>query len=200
MKIKQWIHLGLIVVIAFFYSSCATTHPNEALIVGEWKPIKVEKYFTPEEEEQLKKAQSQSTGVRPSPEGEKPASSTGNASTPAAPQPSFSDQGKGGDQTNRKNPADELNRIMQAEARANLIIYADHAAAKFYRVRTIKATWKLKGQGTVLIAKDLKTKEKYRIDIIEVNGTNLTIVENLPVGGIKVTYQKTTESLSDEVK
>ncbi|MBE0647874.1 MAG: hypothetical protein IH596_08825 [Bacteroidales bacterium] len=200
MKMKQWIHLGLFVVIALFYSSCATTHPNEALIVGEWKPIKAEKYFTPEEEELLKKAQEQSTATRPTTEGDKPAASTGSTAPSTASLPSGTDPGRGGDRAGGKNPADELNRLIQAETRTNIVIYPDHTAAKFYRSRTVKATWKLKGKGTVLIAKDLEKKEKYRIDILEVDGSKMVVVENLPVGGIKITYQKINEAQSDEAK
>jgi hypothetical protein len=199
MKMKQLIHLGFVVIIALLYSSCATTHPNEALIVGEWKPIAVEKYFTPEEEEQLKNAQSQTTGTRPSPAGDKPNGSTGTSvSTGTPPSP---DQSRGGDdRQGGKNPADELNRLIQAESRANIVIYPDHSAAKFYRARTVKATWKLKGKGTVLLAKDLEKKDKYRIDILEINENTMVVVENLPIGGIKVTYQKISEVQSDEAK
>lgn len=196
---RKWIHLGLLVAMAAVYSSCATTHPNEALIVGEWKPVHVEKYFTPEEEEQLKKAQSQTTGTRPTTEGEKPAATAGNTSA-QTPSQNPSGQSRGGDQAGGRNQADELNKLIQAESRANIVIYPDHTAAKFYRARTVKATWKLKGQGTVLVAKDLEKKDKYRIDILEVDASKMVVVENLPIGGIKITYQKTNEAQSDEVK
>ncbi|NQV02831.1 MAG: hypothetical protein HQ542_09305 [Bacteroidia bacterium] len=196
---KQLIHLGLVAFVAVLFSSCATTHPNEKLIVGEWKPIKAEKYFTPEEEELLKKAQEQSTGTRPTTTGDKPAATTGGTS-PTTSTPPPSDQGRGGDRAGGKNIGDELNRIIQAESRANIIIYPDKTAVKFYRARTVKATWKLKGKGTVLLAKDLEKKDKYRIDILEVDGGIMVVVENLPVGGIKVTYQKINEIQSDEAR
>ena len=199
MKMKQWVYLGLVMIVAVLYSSCVTTHPNEKLIVGEWKPVKAEKYFTPEEEEQLKKAQSQSPGIRPTTSGEKPAATIG-GSSPTTPTPPPPDQGRGGGRSGGKNLADELNRLIQAEGRTNIVIYPDKTAVKFYRLRTIKATWKLKGNGTVLVAKDLEKKDRYRIDILEVSGNKLVVVENLPVGGIKITYQKVNEIQEDRVQ
>ena len=78
-----------------------------------------------------------------------------------------------------------------------MVVYPDYTAAKFYRERTVKATWKLKGNGTVLKVKDVEKKERYRIDILEVNDHKLVIVENLPIGGIKITYKKVGDSELD---
>ena len=183
-----------------FLSSCVTTHPNEKLLIGEWKPVKVEKYFTPEEEAQLQKAQSQAAGVRPVPGGEKPAGT--NANTPQAnPVPAVSaDPGRGGERSGGKNPEDELNKLIQVESRSNMKIYPDKTVEKFYRNKTIDATWKLKGQGTLLVLNVPEKGEKYRIDILQIEESNMVVVGNLPIGGIKITYEKVGDAVKEETK
>lgn len=197
MPMKRIVPIILLMAFAGFFTSCKTTHPNEKLIVGEWKPVKVEKYFTEEEQEQLNNMQTGNTKTKPvSPD---PNTSTGNASggnttTGANVQPREGDQQQGRDLSN------ELQRLIRAESRANIIIYPDKTAAKFYRGRTVKATWKLRRNGTVFVAKDLKDKKKYRIDILSISDNTMEVVENLPVGGIKILYKKAASAEMDEYK
>jgi len=193
---KNLVIFSILISFLILISSCATTHPNEALIVGAWKPVKVEKYFTDDELEALKKSQNTGTGQAVKNDPKTPATGEGAATTGG--QPSTAPQARPGG--SGQNPEAALNGMMQAETRTNMVIYPDKTAAKFYRNRTVKASWKLKGNGTVLIARDLEKKDKYRIDILEVNPTSLVVVQNLPVGGIKITYEKTSEGEFDQVK
>ncbi len=194
---RTWIRLGFFVVIAIGITSCATTHPNEKLIVGNWKPVKAEQYFTEEELEEIEKIQSQSTQQRQASGTEKSQTTTGGA-TATTPTSATQTRGKEGNIGGGQNIQADLNRLIQAEGRAQMVIYPDHSAAKFYRGRTVKATWKLRGNGTVLVAKDLEKKDKYRIDILEISDSKMVVVENLPIGGIKITYKKVAESYRDE--
>jgi len=191
---KNWILSALIIVMAVVLSSCATTHPNEKLIVGAWKPEKAEKYFTEEEEKAMKNIQSQPAGSKPAvkPAPSSPSGSTG-TTTQVIPAPSENRGGKRGD----GDVVHQLNNLIRAESRTPMVVYPDYSAAKFYKNRTVKATWKLKGNGTVLKVKDIEKKERYRIDILEVSDYKLVIVENLPIGGIKITYKKVNESQID---
>lgn len=200
MKMKQWVLPGFILVVAVFFSSCVTIHPNEKLIVGEWKPVKVEKFFTPEEEEQLKNAQSQSTGTRPPAEVEKPAAATGNTSFSTTPPPPTPDQGRGGERAGGRNPEAELNKRMQVESRSNMMIFRDKTLEKFYREKTVEGTWKLKGKGSVLVIKVPERREIYRVDIIKIAEDSLVVVGTLPIGGIKITYEKIGDALRDEAR
>lgn len=183
---KTFTHIILLMGIIALFSSCATTHhPNEALIVGEWSPVRAEKYFTEEEEAQLKSMQSNSQGnasVKNDPKS--PPAGPASSASPAG----SSAQGEVREGTQNIDAA--LDRLIRAESRANIIIYPDKTAVKFYRERIVKATWKLRRNGTVFVARDLQNKEKYRIDILEVNETQMVVVENLPVGGIRITYTK----------
>ena len=158
--------LGLVV----FLFSCATTHPNEQILAGEWKPVKAEKCFTEAEEAQFQKALTTGTKTTPG--------TTGKGSTPA------------GNPPESKDIQTQLNRMIQVEGRTNISIYPDHTAVKFYQGRTVKARWKLRGKGKVLIAKDLVKNESYRIDIQEISQNELVVLEHLPIGGIKVTYTR----------
>ncbi|MFH1159404.1 MAG: hypothetical protein V1733_00445 [bacterium] len=131
---------------------------------------KAEKCFTEAEEAQFQKALT-----------------TGAQATPGS---SKKESNSGGNATGSKDIQTQLNRIIQVEGRTNITINPDKTAVKFYQARTVKATWKLRGKGTVLIAKDLAKKEKYRLDIQEINNNQMVVVEHLPVGGIKITYEK----------
>jgi len=171
---------GAVMGIVIFLSSCVTTHPNEKLLIGEWKPVKSEKCFTEAEEAQFQKAvASGSTTAQKSPKKEeKPAGSP--------------TENPGGSTGEVKDLQTQLNRAIQVESRTPIVINPDKTAVKFYQARTVKATWKLRKKGTVIIAKDLVKKDKYRIDIQEIGENQLVLVEHMPIGGIKVTYTKVT--------
>lgn len=196
---KHWIFPVWVLLVVVLFSSCAAViHPNEKLIIGEWKPVKVEKYFTPEEEELLKHAQVQSTGTRPVQPGEKPVSDAGGNPQAASPSTPPSDQSRNGDNTGGKNPEAELNNLIQAETRSNMKIFPDKTIEKSYRVKTLQGTWKMKGEGTVVVVKVPEKGEKYRIDILEIVEGRMVVVGNLPIGGIKIEYEKIGDAIKEK--
>lgn len=172
---------------AIFFSSCATTHPNEKLLYGEWKPLKAEHYLTAEDIENARNKQN-AGNPQNQPSNPKPGTSLD-------PKPGSSDlkSGKPGMVSGTDKPIDAmqvLKRMIEIEGQTNLIIYPDKTAVKFYPRNTVKATWKLKQKGTLLIAKDIQTKETYPIEILEISNDKIVVVETLPVGSIKILYQK----------
>jgi hypothetical protein len=197
MNNKQWISVGVVLVRAVFLKACVTTHPHEKLVIGEWKPVKVEKFFTPEEEEQMKNAQSQAAKSRPSAEPEQPSEATGNTSL-SSPSQKPTDQGRVGESAVR-DPEAELNKRIQVESRSNMILYNDLTLEKFYREKTFEGTWKLKRKGSVLAVRIPERRETYRVDVLDVSDDTLVLVGNLPVGGIKITYKKIGDGLKDEL-
>jgi hypothetical protein len=48
----------------------------------------------------------------------------------------------------------------------------------------------MKGNGTVLVARNVETKEQVRMDILQISESEAVIIENLPFGAIKIWYQK----------
>ncbi len=155
-----------IAVTIIVMSSCAiTAHPNEKIIVGTWKPIKVEKIA---DSSALKAAASLAgnQGQKQSKEG-KPA-------------------GDGG--ASRKEVT--LDRLVQSETRATLEIFANHTAIKNFPGKPIHATWKLKGKGTRIVAKNVENKMKFTIEILEISKVQIVVIEHAPVGDVKITYER----------
>ena len=186
---RNLIRLGFFVAIAIGISSCVTTHPNEKLLAGSWNPVKAEQYFTEDELEEIENIQSQSTQ-------QKLASSPTTSQTTGTTTPTTSttsSQRKRGNKGDQGDLKMNLNRLIRAEERAQIIISPDKSLAKFYHKKTIKATWKLRGNGTKFMVKDIENKDRYRIDILEITESKMVVVENLPIGGIKITYKKVPE-------
>jgi hypothetical protein len=166
----------LLAAVGALLTSCATTSPNEALIVGKWNPVTVEKIL-PE------KAAAQGQGTTTATPGGTAAS--GND------QPQARKEGKGGGSGENYAKAEEkFNRLYRAEQKATLEIYADKSAVKNFGGTMVKATWKMKPNGKKVIAKNVKTKEKYVLEILELSETQAVIQENLPMGALKITYAK----------
>ncbi len=151
----------------FIFTSCSiTSHPNEQTIVGKWKAVKVEKVI----DSAMLKAQTSLKGDTP---GQKP------------PRPG-STAGEGGGTRQEAN----LDRLVQLEMRATMEIFPDHTAVKNFPGKPLKATWKMKGKGTRIVAKNLENKEKFTIEILEISKEEITIIEHAPVGDIKIVYQR----------
>lgn len=168
---------GLMAIAAgiIFFASCATTHPNEQLIVGKWNTQKVEKYVDPT----AAPAESKTEVVAPKTVKVK-TDTTSKAGS------------KGGGNVSTVNPRaeDALQRMIRVEERSSLEVYANKMAVKNYPKKTVKATWKLKGKGTRFVAKDLATKEKHYFDLLEVSETRIVLIEHTPAGDLKITYAK----------
>jgi hypothetical protein len=164
------------VLLAFtaVYTTCAASHPNEKLIVGKWKTVSVEKVL-PENPQQ------QPTGTTPpsTPKTEPAGTSKGGS------------KGSGAGSGDAKVRAEEqFNRLYIAEQKATLEITANKYAIKDFNGTFVKATWKMKANGTKIVAKNIKTKEKYVLEILELTETKAVILEKLPAGSLKITYAR----------
>jgi hypothetical protein len=166
MNMKRLLTLLFAFTVVFLISSCATFQPKQKYLIGTWKAVKVEKYNIPNTPlntvENTQKSKSNA--------GEKTDSSV------VAKQLSKTEQ--------------RLNRIIQTEYHSTLTINADKTATKEIHGKTIHAKWKLKNNGTRLLVNNKETGKKLTIDIQHLNDTSAVVVENLPVGGLKITYKK----------
>lgn len=160
-------------------TSCATTHPNARLIVGTWKPEKIEKYIDPN---------------LPAPElasdmaGAKPTTATKARTADTT--------GKGGAQAGAsaasmaQRKAEALDRLIRAEERSTMTIAADGNAAKNYPGTTIKVKWKMKSKGTHVVGKELGGSRRFDIEIVEISESRCTIIQRTEAGDLKITYVK----------
>jgi len=163
--------LSIFAVAIVILASCAVKpHPNEKILVGTWKALKVEKVVDSSALQAAMGAKTDTTKIKntQNPKKDRPV-------TPGA-------TGK----TNRKEMT--YDRIVQNEMRSTLEIYANKTAVKKYPKKTINATWKLKGRGTRLVAKNKENKMKFVIEILEIQPEQIVVVEHLPVGDVKVVY------------
>ena len=156
----------LFAIALFILTSCAVApHPNEKIIVGTWKPVKVEQIV---DSSALKASISHSSD-----------------STRKNPKPGRSAVAGGG---NKKEAT--LDRLAQNEMRATLEIFADKTAIKNYPGKPLHATWKMKGRGKRLVGKNVDNKMKFVIDILEIRNEEVTVMEHAPVGDLKIVYKR----------
>ena len=166
MNKKRIIPFCTIAVAIVIMTSCAvTSHPNEKLIVGTWRPVKVEKVVD-------------STALPAA--ASKPTEATQIKAKSAKP--------SGGGNNERVKTS--LERLMQVEMRTNLQIFENKTAIKNYAGKPMKATWKMKGHGTRIIAKATENKTRFVIEILEINKERLVVIEHAPAGDLQVTYER----------
>ncbi|MCX6277180.1 MAG: hypothetical protein NT004_03665 [Bacteroidetes bacterium] len=164
-KNKQ-VNLLAFLIAAVLLASCGVlTHPNEKIIIGTWRPVTVEKVVD-------------SSAIQAE------ASLKGNTSAqkPGAAKPA------GDGAVGRKDS--ELNRLVQMEQRATMEIFADKTAIKNYPGKPLRATWKMKGKGTRIVAKNLENNMTFTIEILEINKERIVVIEHAPVGDVKITYER----------
>jgi len=140
-------------------------HPNERTIVGTWIPVSVEKIAD--------SSALQATAAM-APDSTRQKSKTG---------------GAGGDGGAVKKEA-ALDRLVKSETRATMEIFADHTAIKNFPGKPIHATWKMKGKGSKIVAKNVENKMKFVIEILEINKERIVVIEHAPVGDIKIVYER----------
>jgi hypothetical protein len=166
MNKSRIITICAVALTVFILTSCGITpHPNQKIIVGTWIPLKVEKVS----ESSAKQAASSMAGNK-----EQKQSKTG------AP------EGDGG--ASRKEAT--LDRLIQSEMRATMDIRADKTAVKNFPGKPLHATWKLKGKGTRIVAKNVENNMKFVIEIVEITKEIIVVIEHAPVGDIKITYKR----------
>jgi hypothetical protein len=148
-------------------ASCAVTHPNEQLIVGDWKPVKAEKYIPPPKESKTKQSQADTAKMARKSQKPKKARLAGDTE--------FENQ---------------LQRMMQTEMRSPISVNANNTVVKFYPGKIIKGTWKLKKKGTRIVAKEKEANKKMTLDILEISENSISVVERFPFGDIKIDYAR----------
>jgi hypothetical protein len=216
MKMNKWLSGAAFIGVALIAGSCATTtHPNEQILVGNWRPEKVERIISPEEQQKIdaqkteQSKQQAKTGTTTTTTSQTQTGSTtkqsANGSKSPVNVPRTSQPGTTTDQNAQKTTTEPartdaslnvtkqqagIDNLIRAEQRADLRITADKYVVKNYPGNTVKATWKLKGNGTILVAKNMKTKEKFKLDLLEVSPTRVVVQENLPNATLKITYVK----------
>lgn len=178
MKRYSLLFLPSLLVGAFLFTSCATTHPNSKLLIGKWKPVSVEKYVDPNDVPDV-------------------TNTNDNAPTTAATiQPAktrAADSSRSGGNSNvqpgqRQSAA--LDRLIRMEERAEFEVFANGAAVKYYYPNPIKAKWKMKAKGTKVVVKGVANDRKFVIEIFEITDNSCTMIERTEVGDLKVKYTK----------
>ena len=150
---------------AFLITSCATTYPNQKLLIGTWRTVKVEKSNIP------------SSSGRKDPTAQRATSATApHSDTTSA-------------VTQRSKAEEQLERLIKAESHSVLTINADKTAVKEYAGKTIHGTWKFKNNTHVLV-ESKETDKKMVFEIQKINDTLAILKEPLPVGDLKITYRR----------
>jgi hypothetical protein len=153
-----------LVIIAL--TSCGiTSHPNEKLIVGKWRPVKVEKIVD-------SSALQAGASMKGTP-GKK-------QTRPGSP------AGEGG--AARKEAI--FDRFIQSEMQATMEIFANKTAIKNYPGKPLNVTWKMKGKGTRIIAKNVGNKTTIVIDILAIDKERIVVMEHTRGGDVKISYER----------
>lgn len=163
-KLTAWL------VVLVIMGSCAVSHPNEKIIVGTWRPVKVEKVVD-------SSALEAAAALNPTA-----------ASRPAGAKPGEARPARGGDGGSRKEA--ELNRLLQLEQRSTMEIYPDKTAVKNFHHKPINATWKMKGKGKKILAKNVETKHTFVIEILEISKERMVVLQHTPAGDLKIEYER----------
>ena len=153
-------------IVLIFLGSCAVgTHPNERIIIGTWRPVKVEKVVDSSAIEAAASMQSTAQGKK---QGDSRSVAGGAASRTEA----------------------ELDRLVQLEQRATMEIFPDKTAIKNFPGKPLHATWKMKGKGKKIIARNTENKMTFVIQILEIDKERIVVLEKAPVGDIRITYER----------
>lgn len=163
---KRLLTLCFAFTVAFLISSCATIHPNQKYLIGTWKAEKVEKYNVPNL--QIPAASTQGK-TKPGTEDIKASADTAGQSS---------------------RIEGQIARLIQSELRSSLTVNADKTAIKEYHGKTFHLKWKLKNQGTRLLAKSKETGRDMTYDILNINDTSAVVTASFPFGSLKITYKK----------
>jgi hypothetical protein len=166
----------VLIALSTLFTSCATFHSNQKLIVGKWKPVKVEKMLLDDKKQ---------AGTTPSAGTTTPVSND----TAMRAKMDAKGGGTGSGDAMAKSP-DKISMLYLSEQKVTLEFAANKTAVKDYRGKTIKATWKMKLTGKKIVLTDMKTNEKLVLEIVELTETQAVIIEKLPFASVKVTYAR----------
>ncbi len=162
---KRLLTVLFTISVAILITSCATTYPNQKLLIGTWSPVKVEKANIP--------ATPGRTGT------------TALKATPVtAPVKDSAASAREASQAEQQQA-----RLMKIEYRATLTINADKTAIKEYPGKTIHGTWKMKSNTNLQVVSK-EADKKMLFEILKINDTLAIVKEPLPFGVLKITYKK----------
>jgi hypothetical protein len=179
MKIKN-IFIPAIAALLLIITSCATTNPHEKKLVGTWYPVSVEKYIVPGSTAQAAAA---------------PAGSHSQKGDSAKMNKTGAPQGTAQAETGGRG-SDAIDHAIQAEMRTHMRVTIikgkkeQRIFEKFFPDQTIKGTWKMSKDGTKVVAKDMHSDRKMTMNILSINDTAATVVEERPYGDIKIKLHK----------
>jgi len=158
--------LSAFVFILLLTGSCATTHPNEKILVGTWKAVKVEKIVDTlnlSAKNISKKTPSRKNVTTPKSETQEIAYSKG---------------------------MEALDRFVKNEMNSTMVISPDKTAIRTFRGREAKVTWKMKGKGTRVVIKNPELGKTYVMEILSINKEEIVALVSSPIADIKLTYKK----------
>ncbi len=162
---KRLLTLFFVFTVAFLISSC-TIQRNQKYLIGTWKAVKVEPYNSP-----------------------KPPSNTianaQNNKNSAGGKVDSTEVAKRLLKTER-----QLTRLTFTELNTTLIINANKTATREFRGKTEHAKWTLKDKGTRLLVDTKETGQKLTMDIQHINDTIAVVLEDSPIGALKIAYKK----------
>ena len=165
MNMKQLLTLLFAFAVAFLISSCAIQR-NQKYLIGTWKAVKVEPYNIPKT----------------------PSNTIANA------QNSKNTTGEKMDSTEVAKQLlkteRQLTRLTFTKLNTTLTINANKTAIKEFHGKTEHAKWTLKNKGTSLLVDTKETGQKLTMDIQHINDTSAVMMENSPLGRLKITYKK----------
>ena len=69
-------------------------------------------------------------------------------------------------------------------------IFSNKTAVKNYPGKPLHATWKMKGDGTRIVAKNVETKSKVVLEILEISKVQIVVLEHAHMGDLKITYER----------
>lgn len=174
MKKNSIILIALLITGAFLFATPLAAQEKKenkkleiGLLYGKWKAINANAYNAPSIEE-LKQAANPSDTSKAAMSGAK--------------------KGGGNSPQMALRMRMNLENIAINEAKSTMELLPNKTAVKISGGKTFNATWKLKK--TSIIAKDLKTKEKFRMDIVKWGDNDIQVIETFKAGQVFVTYTR----------
>jgi hypothetical protein len=156
---------------ALLFSSCATNHQVEKLLVGKWKPVSAENLIP--QESQIAAMQTIKVDTSTDPDVRKEIELT----LPGQPD---------------KKTA-KLQRVIANEMNSPVMFSNNNnqkTVEKYYQGKTVKGNWKLKKQGKRMTVKDNESGLKVNLDILSLTDSTFVVLENLTAGDLKIKYTK----------
>lgn len=83
------------------------------------------------------------------------------------------------------------NHLTEIQAKSTLVLSPDHTGVKYIGLNPFNITWKLKKN--IISAKNLKTKEKIRMEVVKFSADQLMVLEHSQYGDTYISYKRAKE-------